>query len=60
MFICVCNAIRERDVLEAVRHGAATAGQVYARLGVRPVCGRCAQDICRIVRPAVDVPMDAA
>ncbi len=41
MVVCVCNAIRENQVRDAARCGAATACQVYAALGCRPKCGQC-------------------
>lgn len=41
MVVCVCNAIRERDVREAVRQGANDPCSAYASLGCRPRCGKC-------------------
>lgn len=42
MFICVCNAISERDVLAAVAEGAHTLADLQGRLGVASCCGSCA------------------
>ena len=41
MVVCVCNAIRERDVRDAARAGCANPVQAYAALGRRPRCGQC-------------------
>jgi bacterioferritin-associated ferredoxin len=41
MVVCVCNAIREKDVREAAREGADTPCSAYARFGRRPKCGQC-------------------
>lgn len=41
MFICVCNAITERQVQEAVSSGAATLSDLEAQLGVGGCCGCC-------------------
>lgn len=41
MVVCVCNAIRERDVREAARSGAGCPIQAYASMGRRPRCGQC-------------------
>jgi bacterioferritin-associated ferredoxin len=41
MVVCVCNAIRERDVRAAARGGASSPSSVYAALGRRPRCGQC-------------------
>lgn len=41
MVVCVCNAIRERDVRAAARSGAECPIRAYATLGRRPRCGQC-------------------
>lgn len=41
MVVCVCNAIRERDVRQAARGGAACPNSAYRTLGHRPQCGQC-------------------
>jgi bacterioferritin-associated ferredoxin len=41
MVVCVCNAIRERDVREAARSGFECPVSAYASLGRRPRCGQC-------------------
>jgi len=41
MVVCVCNAIREREVREAVRGGATSTGQAYRALGRQLKCGQC-------------------
>lgn len=41
MMVCVCNAIREREVREAARNGSMTTCQAYRSLGRQPKCGQC-------------------
>ena len=43
MIVCVCNALRERQVTAAARDGRPTNCPVttYARLGCKPKCGQC-------------------
>ncbi len=41
MIICVCNAIREKDLRAAVRCCSERPVDVYARLGRKPKCGQC-------------------
>jgi len=41
MIVCVCNAIREKELKAVAREGHATAKQAYAQLGRRPKCGQC-------------------
>ena len=41
MVVCVCNAIRERDLREVAREGAVSACQAYRAMGLQPKCGQC-------------------
>ncbi|WP_394063241.1 (2Fe-2S)-binding protein [Alcaligenes sp. WGS1538] len=42
MYICICNAITERQVQEAVQGGAASLADLQGQLGVASCCGCCA------------------
>lgn len=42
MYVCVCNAVTERQIGQAVREGAATLRDLRRELGVAAECGRCA------------------
>ncbi|MCS6987725.1 MAG: (2Fe-2S)-binding protein [Sphingomonadaceae bacterium] len=52
MFVCICNALRERQLRELVRDGVRCEREAYARLGCRPRCGLCLPIARRIVREA--------
>lgn len=41
MVVCICNAIREKDVRAAARQGCDSPTSAYATLGRRPRCGQC-------------------
>ena len=41
MYICNCNAIRERDARQAIANGAATPKAVFAHCGAKPQCAKC-------------------
>lgn len=41
MVVCICNAIRERDVRTAARNGCRTAYQAYRTMGCEAKCGQC-------------------
>ena len=41
MVVCVCNALREKDVRQAARAGASSPCQAYAQFGRRAQCGQC-------------------
>ena len=42
MYICICMAIREREVDAAVRAGAKRPADVFRACGKSPQCGTCA------------------
>lgn len=41
MYVCVCNAVTERQVRESVAFGAETLDQVAFETGLGVCCGRC-------------------
>nr|WP_310496777.1 (2Fe-2S)-binding protein [Sandarakinorhabdus sp.] len=42
MFVCVCNALKERDVRDAARaSGSDCPRAAFAQLGCKPKCGQC-------------------
>ena len=49
MVVCVCNAIREQDVRQAARGGAASPCKAYKALGCRLQCGQCVPFARRII-----------
>jgi bacterioferritin-associated ferredoxin len=50
VYVCICNAVNERAVREAVGRGCRTVGEVYRSCGARPQCGKCGVDIVRVIR----------
>ena len=45
MYVCICRAIRERDVDAAVRAGARRPVDVFRACGQSPQCGGCAPNM---------------
>ena len=41
MIVCVCNAIRERELRQAARQGASCPTSAYRAVGRKPRCGQC-------------------
>ena len=41
MYVCVCNAVTDRDIRGAVALGARTLADLRQSLGVGTCCGRC-------------------
>lgn len=53
MIVCSCNVFSDHDIrrcLAAATPCPRAVGEVYARLGHRPCCGRCARTILAILR----------
>lgn len=49
MYVCVCNAITDREVREAVSKGAKSLRQLRAALPLGSNCGRCIESVREIV-----------
>lgn len=41
MFLCVCNALNDKMVRQAVADGARSCASVFGQFGCRPQCGKC-------------------
>jgi bacterioferritin-associated ferredoxin len=41
MYICLCNAITDRQIVRAAEEGARSSEDLAAQLGVGTGCGRC-------------------
>ena len=52
MYICVCNAIRERDLRAVARSCAGPAESLYAALGKIPQCRQCLDEAEDVVAEA--------
>ena len=57
MYVCICNALRDRE-LEAAAHDACASSStpmvadVFKRCGTRPQCGRCLPDVATMIDDA--------
>ena len=49
MYVCICNAIREKDLRAAARCCRDEAETLYARLGRAPQCRQCLDEAADIV-----------
>jgi bacterioferritin-associated ferredoxin len=49
MFICICNGLTERRIVEAVEQGANSPEEVYSRCDCVAQCYACAGEIDQIV-----------
>lgn len=49
MYVCICNAIREKDLRSAALTCAGNAEAVYTALGRPPQCRQCLEDAAEIL-----------
>lgn len=59
MYICICNAVTERQLKECARAGASSLEELAFQLGLGTGCGRC-RDCARGVLREIDAECDLA
>ncbi|MFW2373798.1 MAG: (2Fe-2S)-binding protein [Gammaproteobacteria bacterium] len=52
MYICVCNSVTDKQILEAAEAGASTLQDLSDELKVATCCGRCATCANKLLREA--------
>ncbi len=60
MYICLCNAVTERQVRECARGGCNSLDELSSQLGVGTCCGRCCQAAKEILDEKRVVPLLSA
>ena len=54
MYVCVCNAITDREVRAQAEQEGSTVSSIYRGLGKTPSCGKCAPLMLQMLRQAVE------
>jgi bacterioferritin-associated ferredoxin len=57
MYLCVCNAISDRDAhahLKVARADCPTVAMIYRALGAKPQCGKCVPLVRQLLRQAIE------
>lgn len=57
MYVCICNAVTDREIRQAGRAGASRLADLRDRLGVAANCGRCASHASAILKESPDAPV---
>ncbi|MBP1148591.1 MULTISPECIES: (2Fe-2S)-binding protein [unclassified Methylocaldum] len=52
MYICICKAVTESQICEAIRSGACTRKEITDCLNVGTACGKCNREIRDLLRLA--------
>jgi bacterioferritin-associated ferredoxin len=53
MYICICNAVTDRDIRQAVANGACSLECLRERLAVSACCGQCAEHAAECLESAL-------
>ena len=59
MFVCLCNAIRDQELREAVRGGVRTAEDAYRLFGVEMNCADCGDYVQGIINEVLALERSA-
>ncbi|MDE0853129.1 MAG: bacterioferritin-associated ferredoxin [Nevskia sp.] len=49
MYVCVCRAVSDRKIRQAVEQGACSVRALKDQLGVGSVCGRCVPEARQLI-----------
>ena len=60
MILCLCNALSDKQVSDAVRQGAARPRDVYAHCACKAQCGTCTRTILSMIRDIASPAQGAA
>ena len=53
MYVCVCNAVTDSDIRDAVDNGVCTIRQLRQKTGCTSTCGCCKDLACEILQQAM-------
>jgi bacterioferritin-associated ferredoxin len=56
MYVCLCNAITDRDFRAHAADENSTVSRVYRSLGTKPKCGKCVPYVRQLLRQVVEIP----
>ena len=56
MYVCVCNALTDRDVRPHTAGGGCSVSMVYRACGCRPQCGKCVALVRQMLRESTEDP----
>jgi bacterioferritin-associated ferredoxin len=56
MYVCLCNAITDRDFRAHAADESCTVATVYRSLGTKPKCGKCVPYVRQLLQQVVEIP----
>ena len=58
MYVCICSALREDQIREAINNGAKTTDEVFSHWNTRENCGTCTRTMEQMLADATEKPPD--
>jgi bacterioferritin-associated ferredoxin len=58
MYVCLCNALTDRDLLRHTATGTSSVSMVYSACGCRPQCGKCVPFVRQMLREGGEAPSE--
>jgi bacterioferritin-associated ferredoxin len=55
MYVCLCNAITDRDFRAQAAAENSTVSTVYRSLGAKPRCGKCVPYVRQLLRQVIEI-----
>lgn len=59
MYVCICNALRDKEIKAVAGDNARTVAEVFNRCGSRPRCGKCLPDVAEMIENARSIETSA-
>lgn len=53
MYVCICNAVTEKDIHKAVKQGISSIDQLSEQTSVSLRCGSCQSRACKVLESAL-------
>ena len=54
MYICICKAVTDSQILTAIENGVCTRKQLIHCFGVGKDCGKCNKEVTNLLKQATD------
>ena len=55
MYVCICNALRDKDFASSELGETKSVADAFKRCGARPQCGKCLPDVAKMIEDARDL-----
>jgi bacterioferritin-associated ferredoxin len=56
MYVCVCKAVTDSQILTAIENGVCTRKQLIHCFGVGKDCGKCNKEVTNLLKRGTDTP----